>query len=70
MLNPKYQKYVKNVAKKIIKAKDIFIIGRGELFPIALESAIKIQEVSYINAQGFSAGELKHGPIALIEKGV
>ena len=48
----------------------MFIIGRGALYPMALEAAIKIQEVSYIHAQGFAAGELKHGPIALIEKRV
>ena len=45
------------------------IIGRGANFPIALEAAIKLQEVSYIHAEGFAGGELKHGPIALIAEG-
>lgn len=49
--------------------RDIYIIGRGLSAPIAHEAAIKIQEVSYIHAEGFDGGELKHGPIALIEKG-
>ncbi len=69
LLNPRYEEHAKNVAKKIVDHDNLFIIGRGALHPIALETAIKIQEVSYIHAQGFPAGELKHGPIALIEKG-
>lgn len=69
MLNPRYAKHIEKIAKKISKHDNLFIIGRGALYPIALEAAIKIQEVSYIHAQGFAAGELKHGPIALIEKG-
>jgi glutamine---fructose-6-phosphate transaminase (isomerizing) len=68
MLNPRYEKRVEEIAKKIFTAKNLFIIGRKSLYPMALESAIKIMEVSYIHAQGFSAGEMKHGPIALIEK--
>ncbi|MDH3324490.1 MAG: glutamine--fructose-6-phosphate transaminase (isomerizing) [Candidatus Peregrinibacteria bacterium] len=69
LLNPRYEEYVKNVAKSIVEHEKLFIIGRGSLYPMALEAAIKIQEVSYIHAQGFAAGELKHGPIALIEDG-
>ncbi|MCF7905666.1 glutamine--fructose-6-phosphate transaminase (isomerizing) [Candidatus Gracilibacteria bacterium] len=69
LLNPRYEDRIRRVAKRIIKHDNLFIIGRGSLYPMALESAIKIQEVSYIHAQGFAAGELKHGPIALIEKG-
>lgn len=69
MLNPRYAKHIEKIAKKISRHQNLFIIGRGTLYPIALEAAIKIQEVSYIHAQGFAAGELKHGPIALIEKG-
>ncbi len=69
MINPRYEELIRKVAKKIVKHPNLFIIGRGSLYPMALESAIKIQEVSYIHAQGFAAGELKHGPIALIEKG-
>lgn len=69
MLNPRYSEHIKNLAEKIHKKENILIIGRGMNFPIALESAIKIMEVSYIHAQGFAGGELKHGPIALIEEG-
>ncbi|MBT3348830.1 glutamine--fructose-6-phosphate transaminase (isomerizing) [bacterium] len=70
LLNPRYAEYVEAIAEKIVDRRNMFIIGRGALYPMALESAIKIQEVSYIHAQGFAAGELKHGPIALIEKRV
>lgn len=69
MLNPRYSKHIEEVAKEIAVHENMFIIGRNALYPIALEAAIKIQEVSYIHAQGFAAGELKHGPIALIQKG-
>ena len=69
MLNPRYEDRIRKVAESIVKKDNLFIIGRGALFPMALEAAIKIQEVSYIHAQGFAAGELKHGPIALIEEG-
>lgn len=68
-LNPRYEEHVKKVAEGLSDIKNIFIIGRNAMFPMALESAIKIMEVSYIHAQGFAAGEMKHGPIALIEKG-
>lgn len=57
------------VAEGIKNENDIYIIGRGLNYPVALESAIKIQEVSYVHAEGFAGGELKHGPIALIRKG-
>jgi len=69
LFTPRYVSHVKAVATKIATCENLFIIGRDALYPIALEAAIKIQEVSYIHAQGFAAGELKHGPIALIEKG-
>ncbi len=69
MLNPRYNKHIKKLAGRIYNTKNIFIIGRGINYPMALESAIKIMEVSYIHAQGFAGGELKHGPIALIEEG-
>lgn len=69
MLNPRYEDHICDISKKIVDQDNMFIIGRGSLYPMALEAAIKIQEVSYIHAQGFAAGELKHGPIALIEKG-
>jgi len=60
---------IKKLANKIFKQKHIYIIGRGLSYPIALEAALKIKEISYIHAEGFAAGELKHGVIALIEKG-
>ncbi len=68
MLNSRYSEHIQNIAKQIFSKQNIFIIGRGVNYPIALESAIKIMEVSYIHAQGFAGGELKHGPIALIEE--
>jgi glucosamine--fructose-6-phosphate aminotransferase (isomerizing) len=70
MLNPRYSEHIKKLAQIIHKRENIMIIGRGLNYPMALESAIKIMEVSYIHAQGFAGGELKHGPIALIEEGV
>jgi glucosamine--fructose-6-phosphate aminotransferase (isomerizing) len=68
MLNPRYEDRIRKLAKDLHRKKNIYIIGRSLNYPIALESAIKIMEVSYIHAQGFAGGELKHGPIALIEK--
>ncbi|HRN96785.1 MAG TPA: SIS domain-containing protein, partial [Candidatus Levybacteria bacterium] len=58
-----------NLAKKIKTKKHIYILGRGVSYPTALESALKVKEVSYIHAEGFAGGELKHGVMALIEKG-
>jgi glutamine---fructose-6-phosphate transaminase (isomerizing) len=69
MLNPRYEEHIEKLAKKIQNSQDIMIIGRDANFPMALESAIKLQEVSYIHAEGFAGGELKHGPIALISEG-
>jgi glutamine---fructose-6-phosphate transaminase (isomerizing) len=69
MLNPRYLKHIEAVAEQIKQRKDMYIIGKSWNYPMALESAIKIQEVSYIHAEGFAGGELKHGPLALIEKG-
>lgn len=60
---------LKKLANLIYKKNDIYTIGRGLSYPIALEAALKIKEVSYIHAEGFAAGELKHGFIALVEKG-
>lgn len=60
---------IKKLTKKIAKKQHLFVIGRGLSYPIALEAALKIKEISYIHAEGFAAGELKHGAIALIEKG-
>ncbi|MCL5676188.1 MAG: glutamine--fructose-6-phosphate transaminase (isomerizing) [Patescibacteria group bacterium] len=60
---------IKKLAKKISRQKNIFVLGRGIYSAIAFESALKIKEVSYIHAEGFAGGELKHGVIALVEKG-
>jgi glucosamine--fructose-6-phosphate aminotransferase (isomerizing) len=69
MLNPRFLDYIKGVAEKIKENENVYIIGKAENYPMALEAAIKIQEVSYIHAEGFASGELKHGPIALISEG-
>ena len=69
MLNPRYVERLRNLALMINSKEDLYIIGKSWNYPMALESAIKIQEVSYIHAEGFAGGELKHGPIALIEEG-
>jgi glucosamine--fructose-6-phosphate aminotransferase (isomerizing) len=69
MLNPRYVERIRLLAEKIKHREDCYIIGKSWNYPMALESAIKIQEVSYIHAEGFAGGELKHGPIALIEDG-
>jgi len=69
MLNPRFLSYIKQVAESIKSHENLYIIGKAENYPMALEAAIKIQEVSYIHAEGFAAGELKHGPIALITEG-
>lgn len=70
LLNPRFVEHVEKIAKAICKQNNLFIIGKGGNYPMAEEAAIKIQEVSQIHAEGFAAGELKHGPIAMIEKGV
>lgn len=61
---------LKNLARELIEARDIIFIGRGTSYPIALEGALKLKELSYIHAEGIAAGELKHGPIALIDENV
>ena len=58
------------VAQSIMKARDVLYLGRGSCFPIALEGALKLKEISYIHAEGYAAGEMKHGPIALIDENV
>ncbi len=60
---------VRDVARTVVQASNLFVIGRGLSYPTALEAALKIKEVSYIHAEGFAGGELKHGVIALIEPG-
>jgi glucosamine--fructose-6-phosphate aminotransferase (isomerizing) len=56
------------LAHKYLKAKNFLFLGRGMNFPIALEGALKLKEISYIHAEGYAAGEMKHGPIALIDE--
>ncbi len=58
------------IAQRIAQARDVLYLGRGNCFPIALEGALKLKEISYIHAEGYAAGEMKHGPIALIDKAV
>ncbi|MEO1505096.1 MAG: glutamine--fructose-6-phosphate transaminase (isomerizing) [Pseudomonadota bacterium] len=58
------------VAHRLAQARDILYLGRGVMFPLALEGALKLKEISYIHAEGYASGELKHGPIALIDKDV
>jgi len=55
------------IADQLAKAKDILFLGRGAMYPLALEGALKLKEISYIHAEGYASGELKHGPIALID---
>ncbi|AXX97483.1 glutamine--fructose-6-phosphate transaminase (isomerizing) [Profundibacter amoris] len=59
---------VKAIARKLAEAQDVLFLGRGAMFPLALEGALKLKEISYIHAEGYASGELKHGPIALIDK--
>jgi len=58
---------IERLAKQIADAKDVLYLGRGTNYPLALEGALKLKEISYIHAEGYAAGELKHGPIALID---
>lgn len=69
MLNPRYEEHIQKLAEKIKNVESMYVIGKSVNYPIALEAAIKLQEVSYIHAEGFAGGELKHGPIALISEG-
>ncbi len=59
---------IERLARRLSKAKDVLYLGRGTAFPLALEGALKLKEISYIHAEGYAAGELKHGPIALIDE--
>jgi len=61
---------IKAIAKDIAVARDVLYLGRGTLFPLAMEGALKLKEISYIHAEGYAAGEMKHGPIALIDETV
>jgi glucosamine--fructose-6-phosphate aminotransferase (isomerizing) len=59
---------IEALARKIAEAQDVLFLGRGVMFPLAMEAALKLKEISYIHAEGYASGELKHGPIALIDK--
>ena len=61
---------IRELAVSIAEARDVLYLGRGTNYPIALEGALKLKEISYIHAEGYAAGEMKHGPIALIDKDV
>jgi glutamine---fructose-6-phosphate transaminase (isomerizing) len=59
---------IERIARDLAKCRDVLYLGRGTSFPLALEGALKLKEISYIHAEGYAAGELKHGPIALIDE--
>ncbi|MGD9668259.1 MAG: glutamine--fructose-6-phosphate transaminase (isomerizing) [Hyphomicrobiaceae bacterium] len=58
------------LAHQLMKSRDVLYLGRGQSFPLAMEGALKLKEISYLHAEGYAAGELKHGPIALIDENV
>lgn len=61
---------IKQLSKRFVNKQNALFLGRGALFPIALEGALKLKEISYIHAEAYPAGELKHGPLALVDKGM
>jgi len=61
---------IKQVCTQLAEAQDILFLGRGQMYPLAMEGALKLKEISYIHAEGYASGELKHGPIALIDRTV
>ncbi len=65
---PRIQEEMDVISEEFVRCRDFLYLGRGANFPIALEGALKLKEISYIHAEGYAAGELKHGPIALIDK--
>jgi len=65
-----HDQHLKEIALKVAEARDVLFLGRGTSYPIALEGALKLKEISYIHAEGYAAGEMKHGPIALIDETV
>jgi glutamine---fructose-6-phosphate transaminase (isomerizing) len=65
-----HEQAIQSIASLVSKARDVLFLGRGNCFPIALEGALKLKEISYIHAEGYAAGEMKHGPIALIDPAV
>ena len=66
----KLESNIQAMAREFIEAKGSMFLGRGSSFPIALEGALKLKELSYLHAEGYPAGEMKHGPLALIEEGL
>jgi glucosamine--fructose-6-phosphate aminotransferase (isomerizing) len=66
----KTEEKIQIIAKDFLDAKGSMFLGRGASFPIALEGALKLKELSYLHAEGYPAGEMKHGPLALIENGL
>lgn len=66
----KLEDQIETLAGEVMKASDVLYIGRGAMYPLALEGALKLKEISYLHAEGYAAGELKHGPIALIDEHV
>ncbi|MBV9509332.1 MAG: glutamine--fructose-6-phosphate transaminase (isomerizing), partial [Caulobacteraceae bacterium] len=62
------EEQVRGLAQDLAKARDVLYLGRGPMYPLALEGALKLKEISYIHAEGYAAGELKHGPIALVDE--
>ena len=66
----KVETSIQSMAKEFVDAKGSMFLGRGSSFPIALEGALKLKELSYLHAEGYPAGEMKHGPLALIEEGL
>jgi len=65
-----YETEIAELAQTIVGARDVLFLGRGTMYPLALEAALKLKKISYIHAEAFAAGELKHGPIALIDQSV
>ena len=63
-------KNIKKISESLNKSKSIFFIGRGIMYPLALEGALKLKEITYKHCEGYAAGELKHGPLALIENNI
>ena len=61
---------IRAIANDVAEARDVLYLGRGNLYPLALEGALKLKEISYIHAEGYASGEMKHGPIALIDEAV
>jgi glucosamine--fructose-6-phosphate aminotransferase (isomerizing) len=69
VLTPESVSRIAVIAESMAPARSVFVLGRGAYYPLALETALKIKEISYVHAEGLPAGELKHGPLALVESG-